>query len=144
MIEREVIKDLDTFETKLIGPFTKRQFICCIIAGLVGISGFLIMKSFILTKPLIIITGILMSPILMCGYIKPYGIPLERFVWEQLGNFFAPVNRKYETPELANIEKAIGIITYADSKEEKKIKKARIKEKKLEWQELGDDFKPIR
>ncbi len=138
MIERNVKKDLSTFKTKVIGPFSCRELVCVILGGSIALSVFFLLRPYILTKALIIISGCFAVPFFACGFYMPYGVPLERFVYNQIKNFFKPTVRKYKTPELVNIESSLGQITYSNKKEYKN----HIKEKKNEIKELGSDYTP--
>lgn len=78
MIEVEMNKDIRDCEQKLIGPFTKRQLVCVLVGIGYGVPIFLLLGKMDVSAK-ILITMLLMSPAFLCGWIKLYGLPLERF-----------------------------------------------------------------
>lgn len=82
MVEVRVPKNIMIYESKTIGPFTTKQFVCMIAA--VGLD-FLLYN--LLLKPMEVSTEILFYtiafadiPILAFGYYKPMGLPLEKYI----------------------------------------------------------------
>lgn len=99
MLEAQIPKDIRKYDAKFAGPFTLRQLICFIIlvaivmAGYKFLSGFGIEKNICLTIPIII--G---SPLILIGWVKPYGIAFEKFIKTIFVTFvLAPRERKYVT-----------------------------------------------
>ena len=98
MIEIHINKDIGSYEPKLIGPLTSRQTICVAIGAPFA---WLIYKaaSPILTPDAA--TYLLAIPALFVfafGWLKPYGMRLEKFIQSVFINMFlAPGNRKYMT-----------------------------------------------
>lgn len=97
-IEIKINKDVGSYEAKFIGPFTKRQDICIALAapacwwiyfGLApviskDVAGFLVFIPAVLAA--------------LFGWIKPYGMPMERFLRSVfISMFLAPAHRKYKT-----------------------------------------------
>lgn len=82
MVEVRVPKNIMIYESKTIGPFTTKQFVCMIAA--VGLD--FLLYSFIL-KPMEVSTEVLFYtiafadvPILAIGYYKPMGLSLEKYL----------------------------------------------------------------
>lgn len=97
MIETKMPKDIRTYKTKLIGPFTMRQIICVAVMTVVDITLYaLVIQPFQLSTEFIIYGLILVDvPIGAFGWIEPQGLPLEKYLKNVLlRSFIAPVNRK--------------------------------------------------
>lgn len=98
MIELEVPKDIRKYEAKLFGPFTTRQLICFVAACIIA---FVVYKSAILLMPqdiCIFFTLIIIAPLLLCGWVKVYGMPFEKFAKVAFTTtFVSPKVRKYVT-----------------------------------------------
>lgn len=82
MVEVRVPKNIMIYESKTIGPFTTKQFVCLIIA--VGID-FLLYN--LILKPMEVSPEVLFYtiafadvPILAIGYYKPMGISLGKYL----------------------------------------------------------------
>ena len=124
MIEIEMSRDIREFSPKVLGPFDKRQLVVLIITVLVGVPLFMLLGPVPLQAKLIIIL-IVCLPILLCGWVKMFGMPLEVFVmkfiiptlfsprkkvymtdnaYERM--FTEPILRKIEQPKLYRKEKA--------------------------------------
>lgn len=141
MIEREVLKDINGYDPRFIGPFTLRQFFCgCISVAIAAITFlFLYYPCNLVLEICLFFTGLSMVPALLCGWIKPYGVPLEKLAMVVAKTLIiSPRKRKYI------IENA-----YADllpqkvtksSKELKKMKKQRL----IDEKELGEEGLPIK
>ena len=108
-IEIHINKDVGSFEPKLIGPLTSRQTVCVAIGAPFA---WLLYKvaSPILTPD--VATYLLAIPAIFVfafGWLKPYGMRLEKFIQSVFINMFlAPVNRKYKTVNIH--EKAFAIL----------------------------------
>lgn len=100
MIEIEIPKDINKYEAKLVGPLTTRQTAC-----LVGALGLGIPTFSALTNNLgapqdvaIIVMILIVSPFLLVGWIKPYGMAFEKFIQTAfVSNVLSPAKRKYVT-----------------------------------------------
>lgn len=100
MIEIEIPKDIRQYEAKLIASFTTRQTICGSIAAIIGVGTFFLF-DFIPQDIRIFIVLVLVSPLLLCGWIKPYGMHFEKFIQSTIvTNVLAPTNRKYITKNM--------------------------------------------
>ncbi len=95
MLEIEMSKDIKNFEPKIIGPFTLRQIICTLIAMTYGIPLYFILGGDIVVR--IMITLFAMVPAFLCGWLKVYNEPFEKFIKIIVKNkFLKPVKRKYK------------------------------------------------
>ena len=124
MIEVEMSKDIRDIEPKFIGPFTKRQTLCTIIALGYGVPLFFVMKGMpIFTRILIII--LLMMPTIACGWCDMYGMHLEQFVLHLIRTLFlTPQKRQYEENNLYE-EIYINEIDIENEVPQKKIKRSK-------------------
>ena len=97
MIEIEMSRDIREFSPKVLGPFDKRQLVVLIIAVLVGVPLFMLLGPVPLQAKLIIIL-IVCLPILLCGWVKMFGMPLEVFVMKFIiPTLFSPRKKVYMT-----------------------------------------------
>lgn len=98
MIIMPVPKDIRTVRAKFIGPFTKRQTYAVCIAGAVTITIFMTVGKLLSSEVLSVVLGILNVPILLCGFVDVYGMPLWVYAKDvAIGKFLAPKSRPYET-----------------------------------------------
>lgn len=95
MIEIQMSRDIREFETKILGPFTFRQLVCILLSCLYGIP----MMVFLPIKmvPAILIACAAMAPLIAAGWIKPYGIPLERYIFKCVIPVLRSGKRLYKT-----------------------------------------------
>lgn len=126
MIEAQIPKDIRKYESKLAGPFTLRELICFIIGcGMTYVVYKLVsgVASSDIAVTVCIFTAL---PAVAFGWIKPYGMPLERFLQTVLiSNLLAPKRRKYKTRNI--YRKAAEPLEKTSKKEYKKrLKKERI------------------
>lgn len=104
MIQRKIPRDIGSYEPKTWGPFTTRQAICLVPAAILDIA----LYSFFKEIPGYYYILVLVSlPFLLLGWVKPYGLPFEKFLKVTfINNFLAPKTRKYKTfVELDNDKK---------------------------------------
>lgn len=154
MIIMPVSKDVRSFQPKFIGNFTSNQFkfIC---TGLIAGGALTLLLQFILPLYMAAIPGMIVgAPIVACGFVKIYDIPLDVFVKENLLTYmFSPEIRPNETE---NIYKELGtqhMITYEYfNTEEENRKRKKLSPKKLKkqdeirlnkWIKANPEFKPI-
>lgn len=99
MLEIQMPKDIKTFEPKILGPLTLRQMACLGIACTYGIPFILLTHGSIVARVMI---GLgLMLPVLLCGWLKIYNEPFEKFVKIIIINkFIKPTKRKYKISEI--------------------------------------------
>lgn len=97
MIQVEMNKDIRDFSPKVISIFDKRQLICVGLSALYGVPIMLYATSLdIYTR--ITLATVLMTPVIACGWVKMYGMPLERFFLHIIRNYWlTPTKRKYRT-----------------------------------------------
>lgn len=98
MIRGEIIQDIKKYEPKFIGPFTIRQFVCVLISGIFVLGIYFGFKWLFTTDALVVICIIIAMPFVACGWIAPYGIPLEKFLFSLIKTkLILPSKRKYKT-----------------------------------------------
>lgn len=137
MLEIPILKEIRAYETKLIGPLSLRGLICMAIA-VAGAYG----SYFIQTKiaglsqpvgPLILIAAL---PGVSFLAVKPYGLPLEKYLKSSfIDSFLAPKQRPYKQ-EICYEVFAEGMInepTFFDDEEEAEepMKNSKKSKKKL-------------
>lgn len=97
-IEIEIPKDITKYEAKLIGPLTTRQTVCVIPGVGLGVLGYNVFQSFATDEASLFVGILFAAPFLLCGWYKPYGIPLEKFIKTVFVSLVrAPKHRKYIT-----------------------------------------------
>ena len=91
-------KDITKYEAKLIGPLTTRQTVCAVPACVLGIFAFMVLSKYATRDTAIFASMIIIVPLILLGWYKPYGIPLEKFIKTIFVTMvMAPKNRKYKT-----------------------------------------------
>lgn len=102
MIELEVLEDIRSYRSKIIGPFTKEQFIAFLLCGFID---FIMYECLI--RPLglpsdYIIYFCVIPDVIIYGYVAGYVmgmIPMRRFIRIMINyNILAPKNRKAKNP----------------------------------------------
>ena len=102
MIQVEMSKDIHDFSPKVIGMFDRRQLVCLLIAGLYGLPAFML-TSFLPIEFRLTLVTVLVFPTLACGWVKMYGMPLEKFAIHVFKfKFINPQKRKYATRNTFN------------------------------------------
>lgn len=140
MIEIRITKEIKEYETKVIGPFNKRQLFCLMLFAPMGIFLFLTLRKYVSID----VAGLfLIFPaflIWLFGWHKFYGMKTEEFLSSVFINMFiAPTRRPYKTEnrheklmEMLNDEyKAMEEATQPKQKGQKGQKKKRYKRSKL-------------
>ena len=99
MLEIEMPKDIKNYEPKILGPLTLRQLVCLGISLSYGIPFVLFTHGDIVVR---IMVGLaLMVPVLLCGWLKVYNEPFEKFIKIIIINkFVKPEKRKYKCREV--------------------------------------------
>lgn len=141
MIEREVLKDINEYSPKFIGPFSAREFACsaigCIMAG-IAFSFFYFVCNLI-TPICLFLAALFFVPAGLCGWLKPYGIPLEKLAYKYIKTaIFCPKNRKYI------VKNAYAEFAYVPPKHSNKELKVLRKQRLLDEKELGEEGKAIK
>lgn len=145
MIEVPILKDIRSYETYLIGHFTTRQLIC----GGIAIGGaylvYYAQKLMGIEEPVKALMLVAAVPGAAFGWVKPYGLKLEKFLKTAfIDNFIAPKVRPYkiENP-IQELVKYSGMLDEDDTEivgeedgKKKVRKKVKTKNKDLpeEWQ----------
>lgn len=97
MIQVEMSKDISDFSPKIISIFDLRQLVCVAAACAYGLP-IILYADFVDFYTRFTVAAILMFPVLACGWVKPYGMTLERFAWHILKTrFLTPKKRPYVT-----------------------------------------------
>lgn len=95
-IEREVLKDIQNYKPKFLGPLSGRELVCIGLTGLICIPTFFLLHKYFVTGFCFLIASILGAPILACGFFPIYNMPLEKFFSVIIKTFFlSPTERKY-------------------------------------------------
>lgn len=95
MIEMEIPKDIRKYEAKLIGPLTTRQAICAVIMVALAVISFKAMGDIPKDRKVFAVL-IIALPEILIGWIKPYGMPFEKFLQTAfVSNVLSPKRRKY-------------------------------------------------
>lgn len=90
-------RDIREFSPKVLGPFDKKQLIVLTISIFTGVPLFLLMGSLPLQFKLLV-SIIVVLPILLCGWVKMFGMPLEVFVFKFIiPTIFNPRKKIYIT-----------------------------------------------
>ncbi len=97
MLQVEMTDDIRKYDTKFMGPFTKRQFISISVALVFAIPIAILIPGEIDMKLMVAcLTG---APIALCGFVKLDGAYLEvlalRWVYQKI---LTPPRRKYISP----------------------------------------------
>ena len=97
MIEIEMSRDVREYSPKFLGPFDKRQWVIILLALAVAVPLLFLLGSIPMQVKLIIIL-IPVLPIILTGWVKVFGMPLEVFVWRfVLPNILYPRKKVYIT-----------------------------------------------
>lgn len=98
MIEIRINKDIGSFEPKIMGPFTGRQLVCVIIGGVAAMLIYYLAAPFLTQSSALFLAAIPAGVAVMFGWVKPLGIPMERFLKSAfVSMFIAPSIRRYKT-----------------------------------------------
>ena len=141
MVERPIPQDILKYKQKAIGNFSARE----VIFGGIGLTVILIcsltvFKDIASIKERAILSAIPALPLFAIGFIKLYGLPLEKILFTIiLDNFINPIKRKKEVhyKEFEKREKTRKFILEIEEKNKELPKKKQKKLPKL------DNKKPI-
>ena len=96
MIEVDIPSDICKYETKFIGPFTLRQTICVSVALVTVFPAYLFLSHYFIQKVSLLLCMIASTPFILCGFVKPYDMPFEKYVKVIFNSVFLyPTKRKY-------------------------------------------------
>ena len=129
MVEVNVPKDIRAFEPTLLFIFTTRQVICGALLLILAYAGYYLEKAMGVPDPLkqpwFVFFGV---PPFLFGWIKPYGMHLEDFLWNAFNdNFLSKQNRYYEVDNMWN-----SILKTDEMEEKQEIRKKGGKVKNVE------------
>lgn len=98
MIIMPVPKDIRAIKAKFIGPFSKRQTMAVVPAGVIAMALFFTFGDSVSSDVLTGVIVLLDTPIIACGFIDIYGMPLWVFAKDVLiGRLLVPKARPYST-----------------------------------------------
>ena len=123
MMNVQMSSDITEFESRLLFNMTKRELICLAAAGIFGYFLYEVLTALGLgLSPRVIIPVIVASPILAIGWIKPFNMPLETFIFKCFLPFkLNPTKRVYNT---------VGLYKFPDKEKlYKNIPKSRMRRK---------------
>ena len=124
-IEREIPKDISKYEAKFAGPFTIRNLVFGIPGAALTVGCYFLLRPFVPDDVNFFIDLIVAAPFFACGWIKPYGVPFEKYVSIAFtSTILSPKHRLYRCENAFDNLKA-------DTKEKVRRKKRR-KQKKNE------------
>lgn len=114
MIIMPVPKDVRNFKPKFIGPLTKRQFLSLVPAGIIAALMLWLFSGLLPRDIVIFLIVIIDIPIVACGFIDVYGMPLQVFMKDYIySKLFFPTNRVYKTKNVYEKYAKQNKITYA-------------------------------
>ncbi len=126
MIEREIPKDIRKYEAKFAGPFTFRQTVCVVIGGTFSLITYNTFGKLFVPNVRGYLCFIVAAPALLVGWYKPYGMPLEKYLFTIIKTLvLAPTKRVYKTENIYDIKTPEEV-----AKNKKKRKKATPSKKK--------------
>jgi hypothetical protein len=104
-IELELPTDIRKHEQKTIGPLTTKQFCYCVPAAILGVITWTLTKN-INSDVQLAATLTVVLPLLLLGFGKVYGLPLDKFIFSVGATVVAGVidpkskHRVYKTENL--------------------------------------------
>lgn len=96
MIEIEIFNDIKDQPAKLVGPFTTRQAVCALGAGLLGFVAYKGTNALFGSGNSYTFLAIMICalPFILLGWIKPYGLPFEKFASNMLYTYLLPPRKR--------------------------------------------------
>ena len=130
MVEIRITRELGDFTPKFVGPFTLRQFICLVGAG---VPCYFLYSSLRGILPVDAIGFLCIIPAAIAaafGWFRPYGMKMEIFIRSIfITMFLAPANRKYRatnrTKKLLSKIEATELAAQEEAQGKAKKKKAK-------------------
>ena len=129
MVERNIPRDMAKYQSKFLGPLTKRQLIFGVPAVVLALGVYFLTKDHIgeLAILLAIIVG---GPLMLCAIYQPYNVPFEKFAKTVLVTYLmSPQKRLYKAE--GSYDKAFRKLASADNETERKKSKSIKKGKKF-------------
>ena len=119
MFKVPMTRDIKDFSPKVISIFNKRQLICSAIALSYGFPVIMYARGLELNTRMTLAT-ILMLPVLACGWIRVYGMPLERFALLVIVNhLLTPTRRMYATENTLDYVRKDKVVLFRGAKRKK-------------------------
>lgn len=101
MIEIRINKDIGSYKPKIMGPFTGRQLVCVIIGWAAAMLIYFLTAPCLTQSSALFLAFIPAGAAVMFGWVKPLGIPMERFLKSAfVSMFLTPSIRRYKTAAL--------------------------------------------
>ena len=97
MIQAQVPKDIRAYEAKAVSTFTLRQLVSICVSAIIGyVLHKAILSPLGVSNEIAVWIYLIVSlPILAFGFVKPYGFPLEQYIFTYIQyNILAPNKRK--------------------------------------------------
>ena len=136
MFKVPMTTDIKDFSPKVISIFNKRQLICSAIALSYGFPVIMYARGLELNTRMTLAT-ILMLPVLACGWIRVYGMPLERFALLVIVNhLLTPTRRMYATENTLDYVRKDKVVLFRGAKRKKMTWKEK-KVRRLEMKKYG-------
>ena len=136
MFKVPMTRDIKDFSPKVISIFNKRQLICSAIALSYGFPVIMYARGLELNTRMTLAT-ILMLPVLACGWIRVYGLPLERFALLVIVNhLLTPTRRMYATENTLDYVRKDKVVLFRGAKRKKMTWKEK-KVRRLEMKKYG-------
>ena len=136
MFKVPMTRDIKDFSPKVISIFNKRQLICSAIAFSYGFPVIMYARELELNTRMTLAT-LLMLPVLACGWIRVYGMPLERFALLIIVNHvLTPTRRMYATENTLGYLRRDKVVLFREAKRGKMTWKER-KARRMEMKRYG-------
>lgn len=122
MIEVKIPQEIGQYEVKMVGPFTFRQAICAVSIGVIAYAFYNLLSPFVPRMILFGLIFILAIPFGCIGWVKPYGMHFEKFIFGWLfNNLISSAKRVFQSGDvISDMEKNAEI---ADKNAKKKKSK---------------------
>lgn len=128
MLKVPMNADIKEYSPKVVYGLDKRQLVCTTIALSYGLP-FMRFATALEITDRIAVAIILMMPVLACGWLNMYGLPMERFLWHIIvHHIMTPKNRIYKTENSWVLPEEDGAEPVKTSSREKHRKKKLRKE----------------
>ena len=136
MFKVPMTRDIKDFSPKVISILNKRELICAAIALTYGFPVIMYARGLELNTRMTLAT-ILMLPVLACGWIRVYGMPLERFALLVIVNhLLTPTRRMYATENTLDYVRKDKVVLFRGAKRKKMTWKEK-KVRRLEMKKYG-------
>ena len=126
-ISSDVAKDPKAVKTKFIGSFTKRQFICFVLAAIVGVPFYFMVRGSLGTDVAVLLMMAVMMPFFFAAMYEKDGVPAEKYLMQIISmRVLRPGIRRYKAENI-----------YEEMMKREKMKKEveALENKKHRWKE---------